>query len=205
MSAEAWPTPFDWAGRYRDENTPWDLGGPHPEILRRLAAGELGAPSRVLVPGCGRGYDALALAEAGWSVTAVDVVALDTPALRSLRARGGRYVVTDALAFDAGEPFDLVLDHTFFCALAPAQRPAWGGMIERVLAAEGTLAVLVFPCGKTPAEGGPPHGMSASDLALALGNGFVLVRDEPALERVERRKWEERWEVFRRLVHSEKS
>ena len=40
--------------------------------------------------------------------------------------------------------------------------------------------------------------MSASDLGFALGTGFALVRDEPALARATKRKWEERWAVFRR-------
>lgn len=191
---------MDWGARYASGDTPWDVGGPHPELARRLAAGELGAPGRALVPGCGRGHDALALAEAGWQVVAADLVALDAPALRALRARGGTLLVGDALALAPAEPFALVLDHTFFCALDPARRGDWGRLVRRALAPGGALACLVFPCGKPLAEGGPPFGSSAADLAAALGPGFRLERDEPALLRVPRRTWEERWALFRRAA-----
>jgi len=65
----------NWSFRYLMNNTPWDLGEPAPELIRRLETdpGLGGRIGRVLVPGCGRGYVAVALAEAGWQVTAVDV------------------------------------------------------------------------------------------------------------------------------------
>ncbi|MEL6712741.1 MAG: hypothetical protein AAFP86_03160, partial [Planctomycetota bacterium] len=62
----------DWADRYRAGDTPWDIGGPHPELSIRLQDGRLAPPepgeSRALVPGAGRGHDAIALARRGWQV-----------------------------------------------------------------------------------------------------------------------------------------
>ena len=72
------PHLYDWAAHYAAANTPWDLGGPHPELSQRLSDGDLAPPrdgARALVPGCGHGHDALALARRGWVVTAVDLVA----------------------------------------------------------------------------------------------------------------------------------
>ena len=189
---------MDWAGRYRGGDTPWDLGRPHPELVRRLAAGELGPPGRALVPGCGRGHDALALAGAGWEVTALDLVALEGPSLSFFAARGGRFLVRDALGFASDTPFDLVLDHTFFCAVEPSERPAWGRMVTRTLAPAGRLFALIFPVGRAPEEGGPPFGMHAGDLLAALGEGFTLECDEPTREPIAERRWGERWAVLRR-------
>ncbi|MDP6850767.1 MAG: hypothetical protein QF524_07495, partial [Planctomycetota bacterium] len=111
-----------WSSRYRDNNTPWDKGGPHPELLAKLNEGskEVMAPpsgGRALVPGCGRGWDALALAKQGWNVLAVDLVEALKPQLQpALKKAGGRFKVADALAIDEG-PFNLIFEHTFYCAL----------------------------------------------------------------------------------------
>ncbi|HIG53308.1 MAG TPA: SAM-dependent methyltransferase, partial [Candidatus Handelsmanbacteria bacterium] len=65
----------EWAERYRVEDTPWNHGDPHPEVRRLLAAGEFPFPEsgrRALVPGCGPGHDACAIARAGFHVTGID-------------------------------------------------------------------------------------------------------------------------------------
>ena len=120
---------FNWKARYEAKSTPWDLAREHPELERRLAARELGPPATVYVPGCGRGHDALALARAGFRVTAVDSVDVvelgEGSKLEELGRLGSSFRVADALAFET-EPVALVFDHTFFCAL-PLDRSAPSG------------------------------------------------------------------------------
>jgi hypothetical protein len=60
-----------WQARYDQGQTGWDRGGASPTLLRWLAAGDL-RPCRILVPGCGRGHEVVALAKAGFDVTGVD-------------------------------------------------------------------------------------------------------------------------------------
>ncbi|MGD2016636.1 MAG: methyltransferase domain-containing protein [Planctomycetota bacterium] len=191
----------DWASRYRDGETPWDLGEPHPELSRRLQEGTLAPPrpgARVLVPGAGNGHDALALARRGWAVVAVDVVPEVGEALApALERSGGRFVVGDALAHE-DDPFDLVWDHTFFCAIPRAARPAWGERAAALLAPGGLYAALVFPHGKPEEEGGPPHGMSGDHLAEVLGARLEVLEDTKALRRVAARRWGERFFLARR-------
>lgn len=198
------PTTIDWVARYRERHTPWDCGGAHPELVRRLAAGEealrpAAGRDRALVPGCGRGWDAIALAEAGWRVTAIDLVGdlgpLVTP---RLAPAGGRFVEGDALLFEDEEPYHLVFEHTFFCTLPPPERPRWGELVRRCLAPGGHLAALVFPVGRPAELGGPPFGIETEDLVEALGEGFVLLEEGPVRARVERREWGERWALWRR-------
>jgi SAM-dependent methyltransferase len=202
MSQDAGPA-FDWSARYRGGDTPWDHGRAHPELERRLAVGELEPPrrgeSRALVPGSGRGHDAVALARAGWRVTAIDsapeVAAHASAALGGL---GGRFELADALEHRTREPYELVFEHTFLCALPPAARPRWAALVERVLAPGGRLAVLVFPAGKELASGGPPWGFAAGDVAALVGSRFRLLADEIARARFESRQWPERWACFER-------
>ena len=61
-----------WEQRYRDDNTPWDRGETSRALLRWLDSGAL-RPCRILVPGCGRGYEVVELARRGFEVTAVDM------------------------------------------------------------------------------------------------------------------------------------
>ena len=201
-------TQEDWRARYESADTPWDLGRAHPELQARIRAGELTPPhkrARALVPGCGHGHDALALCAAGWSVTALDCVALvaadgglGAQLREGLAQSGGSLEICDALAFAGEQAFDLVLEHTFFCAIEPSARPAWGRLVRGALAPEGQLAVLLFPGNKPIEEGGPPHRYGAQDLQEVLGAEFSLTQDELISPTVTKRSWEERWLIFSR-------
>ena len=197
-------TPADWAARYEADDTPWDLGGPHPELARLLEAGDLASSAgrdRALVPGCGNGHDARALAAAGWRVTALDCVeAVDAALASDLAASGGELRITDALAFDGEGAFDLVWDHTFFCAIDPAARERWGGMVGRALAQDGTVVALVFPGDKPVEEGGPPHAFDGVVMGEALGATFELLHSAPVERGVERRTWSESVARYRRAA-----
>lgn len=194
--------PHDWAGRYATGNTPWDLGGPHPELAARLVDGRL-APdregARVFVPGAGRGHDALALARRGWAVTAVDPVeALAADLAPALERSGGRFVVGDALQFD-DEPFDLVWDHTFFCAIPPEARTSWGERAAALLSPGARYAALMFPVGRPLDEGGPPFGMDGEAVLGALGARFRRTEEHDLERPVVKRPWRERWLLAERV------
>ena len=196
-------TALDWKARYESGDTPWDVGGPHPEFVRRadlLAPPRPGA--RALVPGCGRGHDALLLAQTGWNVTAVDLVAsLADEVGPRLLAAGVDLCIRDALSLspaDLGGPVDLFLEHTFLCALPLHLRPAWGLLVDRVLGPGGRVAALVFPVDKPAAEGGPPFRLTPEDVALHLGPGFRLTFAAPAGSPLDRRNWAEHLCQFER-------
>jgi len=193
--------PPDWAGRYRSGETPWDLGAAHPELTRRLQGGSLAPPAsggRALVPGAGRGHDAVALARRGWTVVALDLVeSLADDLTDPLSRYGGRFVAGDALEFE-DEPFDLIWDHTFFCAIDPGDRARWGQRAGELLRPGAAYAALVFPFGKPVAEGGPPHGMSGAHLAEVLGARLEVVEEAEALRKVPARRWGERFFHARR-------
>ena len=182
-----------WSSRYTGETTPWDLGRAHPELVKRLAV-ELTpiASARAFVPGCGRGHDALAIAKAGWTVTALDYAEQLRPELDARMSRGGgEAVIGDAFTY-AGGPFDLVFDHTFFCAIEPTRRREFGELLDRVTEPGARLASVVFPIGRPASDGGPPWGIETGDLSVALGVAWELVIDEPAIN-PSGRGWSARW------------
>ncbi len=191
-----------WSEHYAAGDTPWDLGAPHPELSTRLQDGRLAPPhagASALVPGAGRAHDALALARRGWRVTALDLVAeLGSSVAPALERLEGTFIAGNALEFQAKEPFDLIWDDTFFCAIEPSERVSWGRRAAELLRPGGRYAALVFPVGKPVEEGGPPHGMDEAALAAALGPLFRVQESGPVSRAVPKRTWREHWLVAER-------
>ncbi len=196
----------DWGARYTAGDTPWDLGGPHPEFVRRVEEHlRPPAPGRLaFVPGAGRGHDALLAAAAGWRVCAVDLAPeLTAMAGPRLRAAGVDLWIGDALNIPAdvlGAPVELFLEHTFLCALPLERRCEWGALARRLVARGGRLVALVFPLDKPHTEGGPPWGLTPTQFADLLGPDFELRVDDPVAEPTGQRVWKERFCVFERTA-----
>ncbi|CAJ1428876.1 unnamed protein product [Effrenium voratum] len=142
-----------WAKGLRPKEA-FDVGGPSPTLAEVLAKGSLGAGvgKCALVPGCGRAYDALALAEYGFErVVAVDLAPTAVEAAKQFLASCGNPAAARVEA-------DVIWDCTFLCALDPSARTDWARKMGELLEPEGTLITCIFPiCDK---EGGPPFAMS---------------------------------------------
>jgi thiopurine S-methyltransferase len=162
-----------WDQRYREGADGWELGRPSPPLEQFLRADPRRPlpPGRVLVPGCGRGHEAALLVELGFTAIGLDFSAeaiararelhgTELPELRWLQAD-----LFDAAALEAAGigPGSLqgVLEHTCFCAIDPARRPAYLEVVMRLLAPGGWLLGL-FWCHSRP--GGPPWGSEAAEL-----------------------------------------
>ena len=184
-----------WRVYWDAEVTPWDVDGPHPELVRRR---ELDGPGDAFVPGCGRGHDAAHLVARGWRVTAVDFAAPSHEIVRAITAGDGCFVAADAFEWTGEAEFDLWLEHTFYCAIPPDRRDDWGRLAARVIRPGGRLLAVVFPIGKPAGEGGPPFGVTVAGMSGHLGSEFELLSDEPVTQRVERRTASERLTVWRR-------
>jgi SAM-dependent methyltransferase len=174
-----------WNQRYVDGKTAWDLGGPPPALVRVIAARP---PSlRVLVPGAGRGHDALAWAQAGHQVVAVDFAPLAVVAAReNAAARGVAMEVHEgdifALPDTFAGSFDLVWEQTCFCAIPPERRADYARSMAAVLRPGGHIVALFWNHGR---EGGPPHDVTREDVDRIFSGAFVVeevsaVPDSPA-------------------------
>ena len=166
------------------------------DIARRPRATSSGM--RALVPGCGRAYDALFLAEHGFeSVVALDLSPAACEAAREEIAESGSSpTIQSRVAVECGDFFDLssdgqfdfIWDCTFLCALDPSVRDRWAQQMRRLLADRGELLTCVFPIG--PREGGPPYAMSVElvrSLLEPAGFEATLVQDDLPLEEQHRR------------------
>ncbi len=195
--------PSRWSLQYAFGLTPWDLGAPHPGLVARLdtdpGLGVVPSPGRVLVPGCGRGHDALAFLRAGWDVVAVDFAAQAVLRATELLGAEARVVEADVFDWEPDGPFDLLFDHTFFCTIPPEARDACGDLARRVVRVGGGVVSIVYPIGKCPPDAGPPYALEVADVDAALGGGFVRVETSEPMEE-DPRRWEARWVRWERAV-----
>ncbi len=144
-----------WQARYDQGKTGWDRGAASPTLLRWLAAGDL-QPCRILVPGCGRGHEVVALAKAGFDVTGVDFAPAAVETVRAHLAGEGLAAVivqSDVFAYRPDRPFEAIYEQTCLCALPP----------ERWAEYEQRLATWLIPGGRlfaafmqTDSTDGPP-------------------------------------------------
>ena len=81
----------DWESSWQLGNTPWDAGGPAAQLEALIRADDLPA-GRALVPGCGSGYDVLALAGAGRSTLGLEIAPSAIARFRDLRSESGQSV-----------------------------------------------------------------------------------------------------------------
>ena len=185
--------PEFWDTRYRGGVTPWDAAGV-PDRLQRFL--ETLAASRVLIPGCGAGYEVKAFAERRHDVLAIEFSDAAIEAARStLGAFSGRVVKADFFSFDAA-PFDLVYERAFLCALPRRIWPQWARRVAQLLRPGGALAGFFY---LDDNERGPPFGISRQYLAELLC-GFATQEDEaiPQSESIPVFKGKEVWQVWRR-------
>ncbi len=153
--SDTWRRQRDWEHRYRTGLTGWDRGGHSPALHHWLATGVV-PPGRVLVPGCGHGYEILELARAGRQVTAVDIAAQPVLKLLSRLNDAGLHATVlqaDLLHWTPTEPFDAIYEQTCICALDPAHWCEYGQRLADWLVPGGRLLALFMQTGR---EGGPP-------------------------------------------------
>lgn len=186
--------PGFWDKRFREGVTPWDAGRAPAALEEFLAAEPRG--QRVLIPGCGSGYEVRAFDEAGFEVLAIDYAAAAVErAQKVLGPLAHRVQRADFFDFDPGAPFDLVYERAFLCALPRRLWPGYAPRVAELLRPGGRLAGLFF---FHDDERGPPFGLKAGELEALLGARFERIADAPVTDSIPVFAGKERWQVWRR-------
>ena len=169
----------DWETRYQTRDTPWEKGAPHPGLVDFLAHEPL--QGRVLVPGCGFGHDVRALAAAGAEAIGIDIAPSAIAGASAFPRSGGeRYEQADLFALPAEMrgTFDWVWEHTCFCAINPALRPAYVDAVAGALRPGGhLLAVFYLDPGNARPDEGPPFETTLAELDRLFLPRFELLRE----------------------------
>jgi len=169
----------DWNARYAEGDTPWDKGSSHPVLSGSLTRGLL--YGRILVPGCGTGHDARALAVHGLDVTGLDISPL---ALEAAKSGPGNveFVLGSLFELSPGfaSAFDGVFEHTCFCAIDPARRADYVRAIASVLKPGGRLLAVFFLDPGNDGDG-PPFGCTRDEIEALFRPFFRVVREESVI------------------------
>jgi hypothetical protein len=167
ISQDSW-----WSNIYRTEEPRWDLHEPAralPKLVPQLKLQK----SRVLVPGAGAANDAAWFAEQGHIVTAVD---FSEEAIARGKERYGHlpnltFVRADIfdLPVSMFGNFDIIFDHTLYCAILPSRRTELVKVWRKLLVEHGHLMGVFFAMDK---PNGPPYGGSEWELRSRLQKSF---------------------------------
>ena len=187
--------PEFWDLRYDANFAPWDAGRV-PAQLQAFAACSA-RPRTVLVPGCGSGHDVRYLAECGWDVVGVD---FSHEALAKARAvlgpHANRVRYGDFFEPLAGEPFEVVYERAFLCALPRRLWARWAERVAALVEPGGTLAGYFF---FDSSERGPPFGLADDgQLGELLSAAFERVEDAAVGDSIDVFNGKERWQEWKR-------
>jgi SAM-dependent methyltransferase len=180
-----------WEARWRSGQTGWDTGQASVQLAALIEAGAI-PQGRALVPGCGSGYDVLALADAGLRAMGLEIAPTAIANFQTLRHESGlgeeqaKILEADYFRYAPETAFDLIWDTTFLCAIEPEQREAWAQTAHRLLKPGGQLITLIFPVPVEPGtlgsgpHPGPPYPLDPYAVRDLLLPRFEMVRLTPA-------------------------
>lgn len=166
---------MDWDARYAEGDTPWDKGAAHPVLFDALTQDVFSG--RVLVPGCGTGHDARALAARGHRVTGLDISPLALERARSLPHPDNLdYHLGDlfSLPREMHGAFDGVFEHTCFCAIDPSRRTDYVMAVANALKSGGRLLAVFFLDPQNDGTG-PPYGCTRGEIGKYFDPCFGTV------------------------------
>lgn len=180
------PDPLPPASRfeeaYRAGETPWEIGGPQPELVRLAEEGEI--VGDVIDVGCGTGENALHLASLGRRVVGVDA---SPTALARAQEKAVARGLADRATFRSADALDLrrlrrrfetAIDCGLFHTFEKPQRRIYASSLTEVLSPGSTLHILCFS--DEEPEGPGPHRIQEYDIRDAFRGIFSLTRIRPA-------------------------
>ncbi|MFN0014307.1 MAG: methyltransferase [Saprospiraceae bacterium] len=198
---------MNWENRWQTGQTGWDLGAASPPLT--AYADQIPQERRnlrMLVPGCGNGYEALYLLETGFrNIVMVDIA---PTAVERMAARlnetfpdwESNLRILCADFFELEGTFDLILEQTFFCALDPTLRRDYALKMRDLLAPGGKLAGIFFD---RNFEGGPPFSGSQAEYRALFEPLFHIKTMAPCYNSVPPRAGTEVFVLLERLLQFE--
>lgn len=180
-----------WNNRYAENETQWDLGGPS-RPLKEYIDTLTDKDARILIPGCGKAYEAEYLHQLGF--TNVFVIDLAPLALEAFSERVPSFPKEHLIVgnfFEHEAEYDLILEQTFFCALDPKMRTDYAKKMHELLAPNGKLCGVMF-CFELTAEG-PPFGGSVKEYEGYFGGLFRIEQMSPCMNSIAPRMGRELW------------
>ena len=190
----------DWNRRYLQNDTPWDKGHVAPPLVEALENG-LEFSGKILVPGCGLGHDARYVACRSPRAT---VLAVDISAEALCRAQEYEnpqnldFQQIDFLGAAWTGGFNVLVEHTLYCAINPSQRQAYAEAAAKAIKVGGLFLGIFFKNDYPDLEEGPPYFSSDAQLDACFDEHFELLEKWLPGVAFEERVGEEELRLYRR-------
>ncbi len=152
-----------WESRYQAGTTGWDRGSSSNNLSYWLDNALL-KPCRILVPGCGNGYEVLTLVSLGFDVVAIDIAPSAIENLQAMLDKENlkaEIVLGDFFTWKPKEKFDVIFEQTSLCALPSALWEQYETQLHNWLNPDGKIFAAFMQTGR---EGGPPFHCELSDM-----------------------------------------
>ncbi|KAL7282129.1 hypothetical protein ACG7TL_003598 [Trametes sanguinea] len=195
-----------WDEAWKAEVTPWDAKAIQPALKELVETEAVNLPrsGRAFVPGCGRGYDAVYIASSlGLDTLGADISPTAIKAAEEYKDTVGgpgnvKFEVCDFFAVEEEAAFELIYDYTFFVAIPPSMRQAWGKQISRLVKPGGYLITLIFPI-LPYTDAGPPFYVRSEHYEAILGHEWEKILDTIPKKTLESHVGKERMLVWKKL------
>jgi len=190
-----------WDELYINNTIGWDLKKPNPVWVDLIEKQEFIKTCKLLVTGCGYGYDAIFAAKSGYDVTAVDFskYAISCAVESAKKDKVDVKFASDNL-FTVGEEFiekfDIVYEYTTYCAINPERREEYLTKICSFIKPGGKLIAVLFPVDGR--EGGPPFNIDINIFYKQAKNHLKLEFFSRQINSVKSRKGKEVLQVYKK-------
>lgn len=190
-------SPEFWNNLYKENKNGWNTGTVYP-VFADLIKNKLLKPCKILIPGCGFGYEAIYAAKFGFEVTALDFSEIAISNAKSLAEKEN--VIINFLCEDffniknLDESFDAVYEYTTFCGVNPARRNEFAEKISSLLKNEGKLFSIVFPIDGR--KGGPPFSIDLIEYYKIYSKYLKLELSLNSINSIKPRKGKEILQVY---------
>ena len=183
-----------WENRYLNNEIAWNVGKittPLKDYIDQIGDKSV----KILIPGCGNGYEFEYLMNHGFT----NCFVLDyagTP-LENLKKRISNYNENQFITSDFFEhesQYDLIIEQTFFCALDPELRQKYVKKMKSLLSPNGKIVGLLFQFPLT--ESGPPFGGSKEEYTELFSADFEIQTLETAYNSIKPRQGNELFFIF---------
>lgn len=187
--------PEFWSQRYKNGQTGWDIGTvstPIKEYCDQIEDKSI----EILIPGCGRAWEALNLLENDF--TNVHVLDFAPEPLSELRLRSGDSDHLNIHCCDFFEhegKYDLIIEQTMFCAIDPSMRERYITKVFELLQSGGKFVGVLF---NREFESGPPFGGSKDEYLDLMKPHFSTVYMEKCTNSIAPRQGSELFFIARK-------
>ena len=104
-------------------------------------------------------------------------------------------ICDDFFTFKPRQPYQLIYERAFLCALPRKLWADWGKRVAELLPPDGLLAGYFFICDQPK---GPPFGIQYEQLDELLAANFERIEDSAVDDSIPVFLGRERWQVWRR-------